>query len=159
MRRLGVVMASALLALSLFAQGTVAQAGQWVDNEWCYDDPVVVVFGSQFKFAAAAHTPQASSITAYTYLLEVPSNAQGRTNVSWPHGRSGNTYVTVSYTGAEWSGSGSFTVNSSVTVSGPAGTDVLVNVSGPKVSTATYGGSTNAAVTFSTSVTPGASTQ
>ena len=154
MRRIGVVMASALLALSLFAQGNVARAAGWLEGEWCLDDPVVIVLGAQFKVVAAAHT-QPSNISGYTYVFEVPSNAQGRTIVNFPRGRATTTSVQVSYTGAAWGGVGPLTVNTSVTVSGQAGTDVLVSVSGPTVATASYGGSTNSAVLFSTSVTPG----
>ena len=154
MRRLGVVMASALLALSLFAQGNVARASGWIDNEWCWDDPVVVVLGAQFKVVTGAHTTQTSGLS-YTYAFEVPSNAQGRTNVNWPHGLS-STSVQIKYTGAAWNGVGPFSVKTSVTVSGPAGTDVSVSVSGPTVSSASYSGTTNSAVSFSTTVTPGA---
>lgn len=151
MRRHGVVVASAIFALSLFVQGNVAHAGS-LDIEWCAEDPVVVVFGSQFKVVSAVHA-QPGAVSSFAYTLEVPSNAVGRTNVSYPNGKFGATTVVVSYTGSPWTGSGPFVVNGTVTVTAPSGSAVIVGISGPKVPTSSFAGTANTAVAFSTTVT------
>ena len=154
MGRLSVALASVVFAASALLQAGSAQAFQG-DVEWCYEDPIVVVFGAQFKIVTAAHT-QASAVGGFAYTIEVPSNAAGRTTIAYPHGRGPATTVQVNYTGAAWSGTGSFSVSTSVTVTAPAGTDVVVSVSGPTVASATYPGKAGSPVSFSTSVTPGA---
>ena len=149
MRRLGMVTAAALMALSLFAQGNVARAG-WQDVEWCYEDPIVVVFGAQFKIQTAVHSTSAG----YAYTIDVPSNAAGRTTVAYPHGKNANTTVTVTYNGAAWNGSGAFSVGTSLLTNAADGAAVVVGVSGPTVATASYSGTANSPVSFSTTVTP-----
>jgi hypothetical protein len=148
-------MASALLALSMFAQGNAAQAN-WKDVEWCAEDPVIIVFGGQFKVVSTVHASP-NSVSSFAYTIEVPSNAVGRTNVSYPNGKFASTTVQVNYTGAAWNGSGAFAVNGSVYVTAADNSDVSVSISGPTVSSATFdGGKANKAFSFSTSVTPGA---
>jgi hypothetical protein len=145
-------MTSALFALSLFAQGNVAQAN-WKDVEWCAEDPVVVVFGAQFKVVTAVHAP-ASAVSSFAYTIVVPSNAAGRTNIAYPNGKFASTTVQVSYTGPAWSGSGSFPVSGMVTVTASTNSDLTVNISGPTVPTSSTPGTANSSVSFSTNVTP-----
>ncbi len=153
MRPVGVLVAFAFLALSLFLQGGEARA-VGLDIEWCAEDPVVVVFGAQVKVVTSVHA-QPSAVSSIAYVIEVPSNAAGRTNVNRPNNAlNGLTTVQVSYTGAAWNGSGPLTVSGTLTVTATSAADVLVSVSGPAAASTTSAGTTNAAVSFSTSVTP-----
>jgi len=156
MRRLGVAAAAALLVLSMFVQGGAVQA--YVrDVEWCAEDPVIIVFGAQFKVVSTVNAAP-SAVSSFAYTIEVPSNAVGRTIVNWPNGRFATTTVQVSYTGAAWSGSGPFTVSGTSTVTAPDGSAVTVSISGPTVATSAFGGTANSPVPFSTSVTKPAAT-
>jgi hypothetical protein len=153
MRRLGVVAASAVFALTALVQGGTAQAAQ-KDVEWCAEDPVIVVFGAQFKVVTTVQAP-ASATTRFAYTLVVPSNAVGRTNVNWPNSKFSTTTVDVSYSGDAWSGSGPLTVSGTVTVTAPDGAAVTVNISGPSVAAGTVVGyKAGDVVPFSTSATP-----
>jgi hypothetical protein len=147
MRRLGVAVGPAVLALSMLLQGGMASAVQR-DVEWCAEDPVLIVFGAQFKVVTTVQAPP-SAVSSFAYFIQVPQNAVGRTIVNWPNSKLSTTTVQINYTGDAWSGSGPFTVSGTVSVSAPSGSAVTVSVSGPTVASQTF-----SSLSFSTSVTP-----
>lgn len=138
MRRLGYVLASLVMAMSL--TGTTAMA----DIEWCAEDPVVNIRGTVFRLTTNIQA-SASSVSGLTYEIVLPSDAQGITTVAYPQGKRLPTTVNVSYTGPA-SSEGAYSVSASVTVDGPAGTAVRLDVSGPTVQSTFWEGFTNSAV-------------
>lgn len=143
MRRLGVVVASLMLATTL-AQGSPAQAR---DTEWCAEDPVFQVLGAHFRLTTEI-SASASSVGSVAYVVDLPANAQGASAVHFPQGRRLATSASLTYNGAAYDGSGGFAVSGTVTVTGPDGVAVSVTLAGPSVATATYAGSTNSAIAF-----------
>lgn len=141
MRRLGYVLGSLVMAMSL--TGTTAMA----DIEWCAEDPVVNIRGTVFRLTTNIQA-DAASVSGLTYDLVLPADAEGLTTVAYPQGKRLPTTVTVSY-GGPASSEGAYAVSASVTVAGPAGTAVRLDVSGPTVQSTSWHGFTNSAVAAS----------
>ncbi|HEX9436813.1 MAG TPA: hypothetical protein VGA16_06610 [Candidatus Limnocylindria bacterium] len=140
MRRLGYVMTTLLLATALTGATAAAR-----DIEWCAEDPVFSVLGSQFRITTSVAT-SASNVGALTYVVTLPSNAEGDASVQFPRSTRLPTSVELRYSGAPYSGTGTFTVSASATVSASTDADVTVDVDGASVTAATFSGRTNKAV-------------
>lgn len=140
MRRLGVTLAT-FVAVAMLLGGS-ALAGV----EWCAEDPAITVLGASFNLTTSIHAP-AASVDGIAYVIDVPSNA-GKVKISYPGGRPIPTTVTITYGQPAYEGSGDFHVAVSVTVAGPAATEVLVQLAGPSVQADTYSGTTGRAVSF-----------
>jgi hypothetical protein len=145
------------LALVIFASlfaGTSAQAKDH-DIEWCAEDPVIVVFGNQFKVVTTVQAPEAS-VSGFAYVVDVPSNAAGHTSVAYPHEKYASTTVQVRYSLPAWDGSGSFGVSGTVKVTATGDPAVSVSWSGPAAAAGSNGGSASSAVSFATTISPAA---
>jgi hypothetical protein len=146
MRRVAYMVAGLVMAMAV-AQGPAAAR---FGNEWCAEDPVFQLLGRRVELTTFVHSP-AAAVSNITYNVEVPSNA-GTVRVTYPGGRRIPTTVSVSYTGAEYSGD-SFSVQVSVTVTGPVDRETVIYVSGKGVTSATHTGWTNTDQTFEIDVT------
>ena len=144
MRRLGHVTLAVLLMTALM--GGAASA----DIEWCAEDPVVDVLGSQFRLTTLVHSP-AADVRGIAYVLDVPSNA-GQVGISYPGGSPIPTTVEVRYTGEAAEPGEDFGVRVSVTVSYAGRTEVLVRLDGRSVETATFAGRANKPIVFKVDV-------
>jgi hypothetical protein len=140
MRRLGATLTT-FLAVAMLLGGN-ALAGV----EWCAEDPVITVLGSTFSLTTSIHAP-ASAVGGVAYVIDVPSNA-GAVQVSYPSGQSIPATVVITYGQKAYEGSGDFKVAASVTVTGPSGADVIVQLGGTSVETSTYTGTTGQTVGF-----------
>jgi len=141
MRRLFMAL-SMVLALGL-AQAIPAAAG----NEWCSQDPVVQLLGSQFHVTTRVAAP-ASSVDSISYVVEVPANATDAV-AHFSQGKRLPSTVSFEYTGAAYDGtSATFSVRVRVLVTAAAEADVLVEVSGRSVSRDTVPGQTGESISF-----------
>lgn len=138
MRRLGLVFATLLMTTTLMGGSASA------DDEWCAEDPVFNIRGTVFRLTTSIRA-NASTVTGITYDVILPADAEGVTTVAYPQGKRLPTTVNVTYTGG--SPAGSYAVSASVTVSGAAGTEVRLDVSGPSVAGLSKTGSTDSPVT------------
>lgn len=141
MVRLGYFLATLVMATALMSATASARFG----NEWCDYDPVFTVLGAQFRITASIAT-SASEVSALTYVVTLPSNAEGSTKVAFPQGNRLPTSVELRYNGPAYSGSGTFAVSASLTASASVDAQVTVDVSGPDVAAASFSGKTNKAV-------------
>lgn len=139
MRRLGYLLASVLMVTAL--TGGIASA----DIEWCAEDPVFHVLGSQFRLTTNVAS-EAAAVSGIAYVVTLPSNAAGDASVRFPPSKRLPTTVELRYTGPAYSGSGTFAVSASVTAFTSTDTDVRVDLAGPSVSSASFSGRTNKAV-------------
>ncbi|MBI2324897.1 MAG: hypothetical protein HYY42_00675 [Chloroflexi bacterium] len=139
MRRLGYLLAT-LLAVTALTAGTAS-----ADIEWCAEDPVFHVLGSQFRLRTNVAT-SASDVTGIAYVVTLPSNAEGSASVQFPRSKRLPTTVELLYTGPAYSGDGTFAVSASVTASAGSGADVRVDLKGPSVTSASFSGTTNEAI-------------
>jgi hypothetical protein len=146
MRRLAYVVAATVMTVIL--SGSSAYAFREV--HWCAEDPVIHLLGTKVEIVTLIHSP-ASAVSNVTYTVQVPANA-GDVKVTYPGGRKIPTTVNIGYTGSEYA-SGSFTMNVSVTVTGPEGRETITQVSGKGVESATYWGTTNTPRSFAVNVT------
>ena len=144
MKRLGVVLA--MVAGMILAQGSPAGAG----NEWCSQDPVIQLLGSQFHVTTSVAAP-ASSVEGIAYQITVPSNATDAV-AQFSQGNRLPSTVQFQYSGAAYDGSGTFSVRVTVLVSAATAADVQVDVSGRSVSDASFSGSTSKKVSFTLDV-------
>lgn len=140
MRRLGATLAT-VLAVAMLLGGS-ALAGV----EWCAEDPAVTVLGASFNLTTSINAA-ASSVDGITYVIDVPSNA-GKVQISYPGGRPIPTNVVVTYGQRAYDGSGDFRVAVSVTVTGPSGAAVIVQLAGASVEADSHSGTTGNAVSF-----------
>lgn len=145
MKRLGAAFAT-FLAVAMLLQGS-AYAGL----EWCAEDPVLTVLGSQFSITTYVHT-SASSVSGIAYVVDVPSNA-GRVKVSYPGGKPIPTTVRITYNQPEFEEGSTFHVVTTVSVTAPSGTDVRVELGGTTVAPLTFTGTSGQALTFGIDVT------
>lgn len=151
MRRLAYVLTSLVMAMSLTA--TTAMA----DIEWCAEDPIIDVLGTQFDLTTQIGT-SAASVSRISYVIELPSNA-GRVRVSFPpdDALAAITDVEIVKTGEPVApGDGRFEVRASVTVTAPAGTEVILTSGGRSAEAASENGKANRAVRLKFEVRRGA---
>jgi hypothetical protein len=140
MRHLGLGLASALVAVSLTFGGADPAAAR--DIEWCAIDPIVNVLGAQFRLATRIAAP-ASSVTSVSYVLHLPSNAEGTVSMGVAQGPIAQT-VEVRYDQPAASGrNGSFRVSVEVTANATDRVAMAIDVSGRSVTSETFEGSTN----------------
>lgn len=138
MKRLGYLLATLLISTALTA-GTAS-----ADIEWCAEDPVFLVLGSQFRLTTNVAT-SASSVTGIAYVVTLPSNAEDSAAVRFPQSARLPTTVELRFSGPAYDGGGSFAVSARVTASG-SDADVRVDLAGPSVTSASFAGTTNKAI-------------
>jgi hypothetical protein len=129
----GLVVATALVG------GTVS-----ADNEWSPNDPVFNIRGTVFHLTTSVQA-DAWDVTSITYDVTMPADAEGATTVAYPRSGRFPTIVNVTYAGAP-SGPTYYEVSVSVSVSGPAGAAVRLDLTGPSVTAQSWTGTTNSAV-------------
>lgn len=133
MRRLGYVLGSLVLAMSL--TGTTALA----DIEWCAEDPVFQVNGANFRLTTNV-AASASTVTGIAYVVTLPRDADA--SVHYPRSSRLPATVEFRYSGAPAS-DGTVDVSVSVTVSASEDADVRLDLAGPSVTAASFDGRTN----------------
>ena len=133
MRRLVSFFASILL-VAAFAGGTAAAK----DIEWCAEDPVFQVLGSNFRLTARVEAPR-SQVRGISYDVTLPSDALGDARAHYPARGPIQTNVGFNFTGAA-SGATSFVVSVELGVDAPPGTVVHLSLSGPSVDETTVSG-------------------
>lgn len=151
MRRLGYVLASLVMAMSL--TGTTALA----DIEWCAEDPIIDVLGTRFDLTTQIGT-SAASVSKISYVVELPSNA-GPVRVSFPPGDAlaAITDVQIVKTGEPVEpGDDEFEVRATVTVTAPGGTPVILTSGGRSAERLEADGKANRPVTLKFEVRRGA---
>ncbi len=140
MRRRAYAVAALVMAAALTQ--TTAYAAR--DIEWCAEDPVFSVLGSNFRVTTTVGAA-ASEVDGITYEVTVPSDATGAATAHFPQGHRIPTSVVFLYQGAAAGDSSSFSVTVTITVSGPSGASVNADLSGPSVTRASWSGSAGAA--------------
>lgn len=140
MRKLVNVFATLVLATA-FSGGTASAK----DIEWCAEDPVFLVLGSQFRLTTNV-AASVSDVSGIAYVVTLPSNAQGSASVQFPRSDRLPATVELRYTGAAYSGGGTFDVSASVTASAASSADVRVDLAGASVTSASFSGRTNKAI-------------
>lgn len=135
MRKVGYLLASLLVATALM--GGTASA----DIEWCAEDPVFLVLGSQFRLTTNVALAS-SDVSEIVYVVTLPSDAEGSAAVHFPNSKRLPTTVWLRYTGPA-SSDGSFGVSVSVTVTAEASAAVRVDLEGPSVTATSFDGRTN----------------
>lgn len=145
MRRLGMALVM-VLAVGV-AEATPAAGG----NEWCSQDPVVQLLGSQFHVTTRVAAP-ASAVDGIAYTIQVPSNATDAV-AHFSQGRRLPSTVEFVYDQAPYDGTSPwFPVQVTVLVTATLDADVVVDVTGRSVSSASHPGQTGQSFSFPVNV-------